>query len=483
MPKLSNTVSTSFQSVGLAAVAIPNVSITITIANSVYTPQTPIYIKHQNVEGIEIINPYAMQVTMEIVTSSTVGKVSIGKTAWADDIQQWGSGNIRSFNRINAYVDVSSTPAAVTRSVDIGVTGSGTVSWVSPTGSGSDSSFTIDSGEAATFTAYPQPGYRLARWVDVSLAGEPGIVGNGTPYTMSINSSIFIRAIFELADTFTITIEGDASGTVEYTYYESSLPVTGTITSPGNTITVDVGTIVELKAVTPTADSQFAGWAKTDAATASYIYNPISVGKGSYTVTFNSSSSSSNGYNVTVSAGAEGRADYSFVASGTTGYAEEDPIEIHVEYGDSIILEGTPVTGGYRFSEWTRTDVAGSFIHNPILVSDSGTYKVVFATAGGVYSVDVVLSGSVSGASVDYATTDSYSGSVTWPATVYVTDTYEVELTASPADKFIGWTVGPTKGSADPVLTVNNPNTYTATFDASAYLVTITVAGSGNVDY
>jgi hypothetical protein len=335
--------------------------------------------------------------------------------------------------------------------VTVGITGSGSVTIDSPSGSDScppTCSVQVDDGGQVTLTPSPDAGWTFDRF---NGGACDGVTGN---CTRTVTGDIDTTAVFtRLQYTLTVKKTGDGGGTV------TSSP--GGIDC-GSTCTADFddGTAVTLTA-SPNATSLFGGW--TGACS----------GGGECHVTMSSAktvtaSFTKNTYQLSVDKNGTGAGT---VTSSPAGINCGSTCQATYDQDTVVTLTATP-NGSSTFTGWSGA------------CSGTGTCQV---TMGGARSVTATFATITYQLSVDKNGTGagmvtSSPGQISCGATC--TDTFAigtvVTLSVNPADNssFTGWD-GACTGTGTCQVTMNGPRSVTATFSKVFLQLSVSKDGTG----
>jgi hypothetical protein len=231
----------------------------------------------------------------------------------------------------------------------------------------------VDYGKTITLSALADADYVFASWTVGGAADA------------SYEATIAASAAGEYEATWThvpggtykVSVDSGANGTVQYAVSGSG--PTGYV-SGARDINVPAGETVTLTGVATTAGYLFEKWHQTAPVASTFSHNPIVVSSaGAYRVSFFDSTNPANGYNVTVTAGADGKVRYA--TSGPAPDAGEftGTATVHVDAGETVALTGVALTSRYVFEQWTRSlPTAAVLSGNPIVVSLAGAYAASF---------------------------------------------------------------------------------------------------------
>ncbi|MDR3206198.1 MAG: hypothetical protein LBT41_03790 [Candidatus Methanoplasma sp.] len=236
----------------------------------------------------------------------------------------------------------------------------------------------VPAGQNIALIGTPLSGYQFEKWND----GADDIFHN--PITVSAAGSRTVSFIDASAPDNGYIVDAAAGANGSFGYERYAETPTGTYVSGilgAAAIRVPAGQNIALLG-TPLSGYQFEKW--NDGAD-DIFHNPITVSAaGSRTVSFSDPSSPSNGYNVDVTAGANGSFGYeTYVGTPTGTYVTgfTGAVTIHVPSDRNISLAAI-ADAGYRFVKWQKDGVDYSTTAVIDLASaDAGVYEASFTEA------------------------------------------------------------------------------------------------------
>ncbi|MDR0523905.1 MAG: hypothetical protein LBG62_05745 [Candidatus Methanoplasma sp.] len=355
-------------------------------------------------------------------------------------------------------------------SVEVGrggsVVASGSVSASLPEGAWEVS---VPAGGAASLRASASPGFHFLKWV-----GAPG-ESFRNPQTASSAGSFAARfeADGSAAERYCVSVSVGQGGSVEV-----SGGVSESLQAGSWEISVPAGGAASLRAAAG-AGHHFLKWSD---GSRDLFYNPLSApSAGSYSVLFESDSTTGGSYAVSVSAGPGGSVSVSGWISLTVPSGAS--VEISAPEGRALTLSASP-SAGRHFLKWIGAQ--GDLFHNPLVVSSAGTYSASFEADGPAAERYVVTIAAGAGGSVKVSGAVSATlPSGTWEVSVPIGGSIAAEAAASSGHHFLKWGAGSGDAFHNP-LTVSSPGSYSASFEqdrqgASRYNVSVTVGQGGSV--
>ena len=356
-------------------------------------------------------------------------------SGWSGDCSGTGTCTLT----VNAAKSVTATFTQITYTLEILISGSGSVDDGGFIACSTDCIKTLNHGESVTLTALPDAGFYFAGWTG-SCSGT-----STCSITMTANTSVTATFLLIPIITYDLTIEVVGDGEVGDG---------GSITCTSNcTETLTEDTQITLS-VTPDAGWEFSGWSGACSGIATCTITMTE--NKSVTATFTQIT-----YDLAID----------IVGSGSVSgdaNCSSDCIETFLE-NEVVVLSATPASG-WEFTGWSGACSGTSTCS--VTMSEAKEVSATFTQITHTLTITIIGNGTVGG---DYSCNSS-------PCTITINEGEIVDLTSTPFAgwEFAGWSDDCMSAGACS-FTMSENKSVTATFTQITHDLTININGNGSV--
>ncbi len=411
----------------------------------------------------------AVTLTFTCNTGNRLKSVKVNNT----DVTSQVSNNKYTISKISQNTTVVVTFEAITYSLNISASGSGSISYNGTSIANGTQNFSVNEGSSVTLTFTPNSGYRLAS-VKVNNTDVTSQVSNNQFTISNISKNTTVEVAFQMI-SYSLSITSSAGGTISYNSVKVSDGTQNFSVNSGSSVTL---------AFTPNIGYRLASVKVNDTDVTSQVsnnqYTISNISQNtSVVVTFEAIPTYS--LSITTSAGGTVLYNSIYVTNGSRSFS--------VYEGSSATMTITP-NYGYRLVsvKVNDTDVTSQVLNNQYTISNITQNADVIVTFEEIPPLTYSLNISASvGGTVSYNSESVSEGTKTY----YVNEGSSATLTITPN---AGYRLASVKVNNTDVTSQVSNNKYTisnisqnttveVTFSAITHTLTVSASGYGVVTY